>query len=108
MMLVSSPEPHESNQPAVETAGYPSPSSVGTPATFPSSQSTVPNLYSYSLPSTADHGIDDFLMKNAAVGMTGGTPGVTNNVAPARLLGRDARGRGNRSGRDSDFDEDLT
>lgn len=107
-MLASPPEPYESNRTAVETEKHSSLSPAGTPATFPSSPSTVSNLYSFSVPLAADHGIDDFLMKNAAVGMTGGTLGVTSNVAQAQSSERDTRGRGNRGRRDGDVDEDLT
>ena len=85
-LLVSSPEQPDSGKNAAETAEHSSSSSVGTPAAFPSSQSTVhPNLYSFSLPAAAEHGIDDFLMKNAAVGrLSGSAQGATKNATSAR------------------------
>lgn len=109
-LLVSSPEQHDSSKNAVETAEHSSSSSVGTPAAFPSPHSTAhPNLYSFSLPAEAENDIDDFLMKNAAVGiLSGGAPGGTKNATSAQTLRRNTHGPGNRRNYDSDFDEDVT
>lgn len=109
-LLASSPEQRDSSKNAVETAEHSSSSSVGAPAGFPSPQSTAhPNPYSFSLPSAAEFGIDDFLMKNAAVGiLSGSAPGATKSATTAQILGRDTRGRGSHRDYDREVDEDLT
>lgn len=61
------------------------------------------------MPAAGEQGIDDFLKKNAAVGVVaGGAPVAIKNVTSAQLLGRDTHGRGNHRSFDSDVDEDLT